>query len=80
MANDYLVIAGHAQRAHVLKYHCHRLWHAHTEAQGTNMKLVKRENCTVVECFRTEYEFCQSMHGILFLPITLALQHNTTVL
>jgi len=57
------VMVGHSHTC--LKYH--RLWHAHTEAQGKNMTLVKRENCTVVKCFKTEYEFRrQSMHGILF--------------
>ena len=30
------------------------------------MTFVKRENCTVEKCFKTEYEFRQSIHGILF--------------
>jgi len=28
------------------------------------MTSVKRENCRVVKCFQTEYEFRQSMHPI----------------
>jgi len=35
---------------------------AHTKAQGKNMTLAKRENCSVVKCFKTEYEFRQWAH------------------
>ena len=61
---NQMVIVGHAYTC--LKYHCHRLRHAHTKAQGKYMTFVKRENCAVAKCFKTEYEFRQSMHGILF--------------
>ena len=58
---------GHIGHTHTcLKYHCHQLRHTHTEAQGKTWHLYKHENCTVVKCFTTEYEFHHSMHGILF--------------
>jgi len=49
-----------------LKYHCRRLWRAHTKAQGNNVKFVKRENCTVVKCFKPNMSSVSQCTGNCF--------------
>ena len=61
---DTRVMVGYAHTC--LKYHCHRVWHAHTKAQGKNMTLVKRENCTAVKCFKPNTSSINQCTGYCF--------------